>query len=103
MGEISIRLELNHFIDVCKPSSRCAMAVDLPPEVWLQIFDYASEDDALFDHALPTSLAESSWFRTVFNDGQWMLKSPNEGINGLQRRSYATKKVRPDFSTMNRM
>lgn len=72
------------------------MAVDLPAEVWLQIFHYASEDDALFDHALPTSMAESSWFKIVFDD-QWMLKSPGEGINTLQRRSYATKKVRPHF------
>ncbi|KAI0734553.1 hypothetical protein C8Q72DRAFT_873070 [Fomitopsis betulina] len=68
------------------------MAVDLPAEVWLQIFHYASEDDALFDHALPTSMAESSWFKIVFDD-QWMLKSPGEGINTLQRRSYATKKA----------
>ena len=73
------------------------MAVDLPAEVWLLIFDYASEDDALFDHALPTSLAESSWFRTVFDDGKWMLKSPSESINTVQRRSYATKKVRLDI------
>ena len=69
------------------------MAVDLPAEIWLQIFYYASEDDVLLDHALPTSMVESSWFKTVFN-GQWMLKSPNENINTMQRRSYATKKVR---------
>ncbi|KZT75189.1 hypothetical protein DAEQUDRAFT_701424 [Daedalea quercina L-15889] len=67
------------------------MAADLPAEVWLQIFHYASEDDALFDYALPTSMVESSWFKMVF--GGWTLRSANEGLNVMQRRSYATKKA----------
>ncbi|TFY61935.1 hypothetical protein EVJ58_g4205 [Rhodofomes roseus] len=67
------------------------MAADLPAEVWLQIFHYASDDDELFDHALPTSVAESSWYKMIFGD--WTLRSPNEGLNAMQRRSYATKKA----------
>ena len=66
---------------------------DLPAELWTHIFDLAADEDVIFQYALPTAMAESAWFRTVF--GEWALRSPQEALNLIQRRSYATKKVCP--------
>lgn len=67
------------------------MAMDLPAEVLTQIFALATDEDLIFQYALPTSLANSSWFRH-FN-GDWALRPPEEAGNLLMRRSYKTKKV----------
>ncbi|KAH9937127.1 uncharacterized protein B0H18DRAFT_1081395 [Fomitopsis serialis] len=36
-------------------------------------------------------MTESSWFKLIYGD--WTLRSPSEGLNATQRRSYATKKA----------
>ncbi|KAJ7054352.1 hypothetical protein C8F01DRAFT_1221349 [Mycena amicta] len=62
---------------------------DLPAELWIQVFELAADEDVIFQHALPTSMAESAWFK---NDvGDWDLRSPQDAIEELERRSYSTK------------
>ncbi|KAK7052258.1 hypothetical protein R3P38DRAFT_3594848 [Favolaschia claudopus] len=63
---------------------------DLPAELWTQIFDLAADEDVIFHPALPTTMAESVWFKNFFGD--WTLRSPQDAIELVQRRSYATKK-----------
>jgi len=70
---------------------RSSMTLDLPAELWTQIFDLAADEDILFIHALPTSFGESVWWRD--HTGRWRLRSPQQAMNLLQARSYATKKV----------
>ncbi|KAJ8494593.1 hypothetical protein ONZ51_g2205 [Trametes cubensis] len=67
------------------------MGSKLPDELWLEIFDLAVEDADLFDHTLPNSFSEASWFKTLYGD--WSLRTAHEAVNNAQRRSYATKKV----------
>jgi hypothetical protein len=67
------------------------MVVDLPAEMWIQIFSLAADEDIIIQHGLPTILAESAWYK----DGDdWELRSPREAMEMLQRRSYAMKKVK---------
>lgn len=66
------------------------MALDLPDELWQQIFLAAVDTDVL-GHWLPTSMAESAWFKNIFEE--WALRPPHEAVNMVQRRSYFTKKV----------
>ncbi|KAF8960422.1 hypothetical protein BDZ97DRAFT_1665771 [Flammula alnicola] len=68
------------------------MPAELPAEIWTQIFDLAADEDILFQHGIPTVMAESAWFKDIII-GQWRLRSPGEAMNLLQRRSYATKKA----------
>ncbi|KAF8157206.1 hypothetical protein B0H34DRAFT_658290 [Crassisporium funariophilum] len=68
------------------------MRVDLPAEVWTQIFDLAADEDIIFQHGLPTVMAESAWYKDIIVD-EWRLRSPQEAMNFLQRRSYAMKKA----------
>ncbi|KAF8891483.1 hypothetical protein CPB84DRAFT_1683298 [Gymnopilus junonius] len=68
------------------------MQFDLPAEIWTQIFDLAADEDILFQPGIPTGMAESAWAKDrIIND--WRLRSPQEAMNMLQRRSYATKKA----------
>jgi hypothetical protein len=64
---------------------------DLPAELWTHVFDLAADEDVIFQYALPSVMAESAWFKNVF--GKWMLRSPQDALDLIQRRSYATKKV----------
>ncbi|KAK2464721.1 hypothetical protein APHAL10511_003297 [Amanita phalloides] len=65
--------------------------LDLPSEIWTQIFDLAADEDLIFQYGLPTSMAESAWFKSFV--GEWALRTPQEALNSIQRRSYATKKA----------
>jgi hypothetical protein len=67
------------------------MALDLPSEVWVQIFNLAADEDVIFQYGLPTTLAESAWVKNMY--GKWTLRRPSEALNTVQRMSYATKKV----------
>ncbi|TFK20786.1 hypothetical protein FA15DRAFT_673188 [Coprinopsis marcescibilis] len=67
------------------------MDLDLPSEVWTEIFTLAADEDLIFQYALPTCMADSSWFKHV--TGNWALRSPQEAVNLLMRRSYRTKKA----------
>jgi hypothetical protein len=68
------------------------MSLELPAEIWTQIFDLAADEDILFQPGIPTIMVESAWYKDIIID-QWRLRSPGEAMNLLQRRSYATKKV----------
>ncbi|PPR05316.1 hypothetical protein CVT26_011575 [Gymnopilus dilepis] len=68
------------------------MQFDLPAEIWTQIFDLAADEDLLFQPGIPTGMAESAWVKDRIL-GDWRLRSPQEAMNMLQRRSYATKKA----------
>lgn len=65
--------------------------LDLPSEIWTQIFDLAADEDLIFQYGLPTSMAESAWFKSVIEE--WALRTPQEALNLIQRRSYSTKKA----------
>lgn len=70
-----------------------ALDMHLPDEVWRRIFDLAADEDIFFQYALPTNMAEWAWFKVPHFTG-WQLRSPLGAIDAIQRRSYATKKVR---------
>ncbi|KAJ7260379.1 hypothetical protein B0H12DRAFT_1014155 [Mycena haematopus] len=65
--------------------------VDLPTELWTHVFDLAADEDVIFQHGLRTTMAESAWVKDFF--GEWALRSPQDELNLVQRRSYATKKA----------
>ncbi|KAJ3782946.1 hypothetical protein GGU10DRAFT_378094 [Lentinula aff. detonsa] len=65
--------------------------MELPDEILSQIFDLAADEDVIFRHGLPTVMAEAAWFKNALNE--WSLRSPQDAINIIQRRSYATKKA----------
>ncbi|KAI6142635.1 hypothetical protein BKA82DRAFT_16270 [Pisolithus tinctorius] len=67
------------------------MADRLPPELWSHIFDLAADEDVIFYPGLPTSMAQSTWARAIYGD--WKVRTPQDTINIIQRRSYATKKA----------
>ena len=73
--------------------------MSLPAEIWARIFDLAADDDILFRPGIPTSLAESAWYWKTYEDGvsEWTIRSPEVAMDILQKRSYATKKVLPNF------
>ncbi|KAI6021245.1 hypothetical protein EDC04DRAFT_2869846 [Pisolithus marmoratus] len=66
------------------------MADRLPPELWSYIFDLAADEDVIFYPGLPTSMAQSTWSRAIYD--KWSVRTPQDTINIIQRRSYATKK-----------
>lgn len=66
--------------------------LEFPDELWRQIFDLAVDEDMIFQPWLLTSMAESAWFKNALFD-EWCLRPPQEALNLLQRRSYASKKV----------
>ncbi|OJA21318.1 hypothetical protein AZE42_03878 [Rhizopogon vesiculosus] len=66
------------------------MANSLPRELWSHIFDLAADEDTIFYPGLPTSMTQSSWARSLITD--WQLRTPQDTINMIQRRAYATKK-----------
>ncbi|EGO03152.1 hypothetical protein SERLA73DRAFT_174592 [Serpula lacrymans var. lacrymans S7.3] len=68
------------------------MPKDLPPELWSYIFDLAADEDVIFYPGLPTTMAQSTWFKPPWKD-DWQLRTPQDAINMIQRRSYATKKT----------
>lgn len=75
--------------------------MSLPSEIWTQIFHLAADEDEIFRYELPISLDTSIWTRNTLKDKlpqsdiqDWTLKTPSDILNALQRRSYATKKVR---------
>jgi hypothetical protein len=71
--------------------------MSLPAEVWTRIFELAADDDILFRPGIPTSLTESAWYQDYnwknYPALEWKLRSPEQAMDVLQRRSYATKKV----------
>ncbi|KAJ7137473.1 hypothetical protein C8R43DRAFT_612016 [Mycena crocata] len=64
---------------------------ELSSELWTQVFDLAADEDVIFQHGLPTSMAESAWFTDFF--GEWATRFPQDALELVQRRSYATKKA----------
>ncbi|KAF8841127.1 hypothetical protein BDN67DRAFT_1068779 [Paxillus ammoniavirescens] len=66
------------------------MAERLPPELWSHIFDLAADEDVIFYPGLQTSMAQSTWSKSPWSS--WTVRTPQDTINIIQRRSYATKK-----------
>lgn len=66
--------------------------MDLPAEIWAQIFNLAADDDLIFQYGLQTSFSVHAWWKAFHGD--WLLRSPMEALNYIQKRSYFTKKVR---------
>lgn len=66
-------------------------SLKLPAELWTQIFDLSSDEDIIFQYGLPNAMAESAWYKNLHDE--WTLRTPQEALNSIQRRSYATKKV----------
>ncbi len=75
------------------------MVLNLPDELWLDIFEMAVEDADFFEPILPTTFSESAWFKNLL--GVWTLRVPQEILNSAQRRSMFTKKVRGRLSCMS--
>jgi len=75
------------------PSSKAKQLgnFNLPVELWTHVFDFAVDDDVLLQYALPNAMAESAWFKTMYGD--WALRPPQQALNLIQRKNYATKKV----------
>ncbi len=73
--------------------------MSLPAEIWTRIFNSAADSDILFLPGIPPSLVESVWsqdhLKAYFGGGDptWSLQSPEQVMDILQRRSYATKKI----------
>lgn len=65
--------------------------IDLPAELWNTIFDIAADEHVIFNHNQLTVMAESMW---APHGQQWQLVAPEESLDLIQKRSYATKKVR---------
>lgn len=63
----------------------------LPSELWQSIFELTTDDEAILRHEFPMAMACSEWFRQIY--GPWILRSPQEVLNSLQRKGYATKKA----------
>ncbi|KAJ6467818.1 hypothetical protein C8R45DRAFT_1063967 [Mycena sanguinolenta] len=65
--------------------------IDLPAELWTQVFDLAADENVIFQHGLPTTMEECAWTKNFY--GEWTLRTPQDELNLVQRRSYATKKA----------
>lgn len=76
------------------------MAERLPPELWSYIFDLAADEDTIFYPGLQTSMAHSTWSKNPF--GGWAVRTPQDTISIIQRRSYATKKVPSHLASLPR-
>ena len=78
-------------------SSVNVVKMALPGEIWTQIFEFATDEDVLFQPGIQTSMAESAWYRDSLGFGnpssKWSLRSPEKAMDILLRRSYTTKKV----------
>ncbi|KAH8102467.1 hypothetical protein BXZ70DRAFT_784115 [Cristinia sonorae] len=66
------------------------MALQLPAELWLTIFQHAVGGDEIVDQPIPGSLNDSTWSKMLFGD--WTLRTPEESFNILQRSRYLTLK-----------
>ena len=50
--------------------------MDLPAEIWAQIFNLAADDDLIFQYGLQTSFSVHAWWKAFHGD--WLLRSPME-------------------------
>jgi hypothetical protein len=87
-------------VGACRCYISSSTMITLPAELWNAIFDIAADEDIIFDHGLPTVMAESTWFNSA---DQWQLRAPQESLHLVQRRSYATKKVRSSIYYLARI
>ncbi|KAF5377328.1 hypothetical protein D9757_008007 [Collybiopsis confluens] len=63
----------------------------MPAEILTRILGHVCDEDVIFQYGLPTVMAEAAWFKNALDE--WALRSPQEAINTVQRRSYADKKA----------
>ena len=70
------------------------MSMGLLAEIWARIFNLAADHNILFQPGFSTSLAESAWWKFYLHGtSEWSLKSPEQGIELLERKGHATKQV----------
>lgn len=67
------------------------MSWNLPSEIWEAIFDFATEDEGIYNTHFPNAMDKSEWFPRF--EGGWVPRGPQEVTNSLQRKGYATKKA----------
>ncbi|KAI0815243.1 hypothetical protein BC629DRAFT_1279161 [Irpex lacteus] len=67
------------------------MVAELPAELWILIFRFAFDDDAVLCKALPSSWDTSSWSKSL--DGKWMLRSTQDNIGACIRRRTTSLKA----------
>ena len=75
------------------------MVVELPAELWILIFHFAFDDDAVLGTALPSSWDISSWTKSL--EGKWMLRSTQDNIATCIRRRSSSLKVCPIVTYLN--
>ena len=68
------------------------MVAELPTELWILIFHYAFDDDAVLGPTLPTSWDVSAWVKGL--DGKWVLKQPQDTLAASLRKRTTSLKVR---------
>ncbi|ESK92011.1 hypothetical protein Moror_10295 [Moniliophthora roreri MCA 2997] len=66
----------------------------LPDELWLHIFEYATDEDVLLQPALPTAMSDYAWY--IHEDSEegsreWKLRSPEEALDVVQREAWKVK------------
>ncbi|KAI0348452.1 hypothetical protein BDW22DRAFT_1385820 [Trametopsis cervina] len=67
------------------------MVAELPAELWILIFHFAFDDDAVLAPVLPAAWDASSWAQG--SDGKWMLRSPQDNIGVCIRRRTGSLKA----------
>ncbi|CAL1695411.1 unnamed protein product [Somion occarium] len=65
--------------------------VELPNEIWMQIFELALHDEQLIGHVLPDSTTPCSWFRMIY--GNWALRTPSEQLIVAYGQRYSLLKT----------
>lgn len=66
--------------------------MDLPAEILTHIFEYAVNDNGLFDTSLPTCMTKSHWEPSKTSD-DWLLINPVDFVYQEPLRNYAATKV----------
>lgn len=68
------------------------MAYLLPPELWIQVFQFALEEFNVLKGEIPNSLSPSWWSKGYGN--KWILRTPLDATTVAHRRRNTLLKVR---------
>ncbi|KAI0702523.1 hypothetical protein BC835DRAFT_1263745 [Cytidiella melzeri] len=67
------------------------MVSELPAELWILVFHFAFDDDAVLGTTLPSSWHASSWAKSL--EGKWILRSAQDNVGASIRRRTASLKA----------
>lgn len=67
------------------------MVAELPAELWIHIFHFAFDEDAMLGNTLPMSWDVSNWSKSL--DGKWVLRSTQDNVGMALRRRATSLKV----------